>query len=372
MPKPNCAWVSTTGAQGSGLWALGKISCPQPRAPSPDPIGVLSRVVSLIVVTGCATPQYAMRGTPVPDESLEARAIERSISAAQAGEFQQQGAWPIGLEERVGGFAVQRLVDRLSAVTERAWLRYHAFLYQDHDPNAAALADGRIYISSGLMAYLAGRGPSTSLRAVVSEQSESNHGSRESELAFVLAHEIGHTVAQHLVKRYHTLERQQLLMSLVAAGAAAATRGASSGVQEAGQLATDAASLLADVANSGYSQSQELEADQLGIRYMIRAGFDPTAALDLLQDFARFDSPSPFLRTHPYVVQRRTDLQRYLADIGYASAPKASGGLAPRPPGDLAERVRPLRQAQALSPKDSISWKNLQRQIAQLEAQHAR
>ena len=295
-----------------------------------------------LAVIGCAAPQYAIRGTPAPDESTEAHAIEQSISAEQAREFERRGARPIGQDERVSGFAVQRLIDRLSAVTERSWLRYRALLYRDQDPNAAALADGRIYISTGLMSYLAQRGPSTSLRAVVSEQSEV-----EAELAFILGHEIGHTVAQHLVSRYHALEQQQLLMSLVAAGASAATRGAAG----AGQIAMDVASMLQDVANSGYGQSQELEADQLGIRYVIRAGFDPRAALDLLQDFARFDRPSPFLRTHPYVVQRRADLERYLTDIGYADR----------------SRAQQLRQAQALYPKESISWKNLQQQIDRLE-----
>ena len=335
MPKPNCVWVELT-ARGSGLRVPGNNHCPQPAAPSPQ-----LTVALVLILSGCATPQYAIRGTPVPDESPEALTIERSISAVQAQAFERQGARPIGLEERVSGFAVQHLVDRLSTVTERPSLRYRAFLYRAPDPNAAALADGRIYVSSGLMTYLSQRG----------RREERMPSDVEAELAFVLGHEIGHTVAQHLVKRYHTLQQQQLLMSLVAVGAAAAARGASTGAQAAGRLAMDVASMLQDVANSGYSQAQELEADQLGIRYVIRAGYEPTAALDLLQDFARFDSPSPFLRTHPYIVQRRADLERYLADLGSMGS----------------ERVRRLRQAQALYPKDSISWKNLQQQIDRLE-----
>ena len=133
----------------------------------------------------------------------------------------------------------------------------------------------------------------------------------------------------------------------------------------------DATSLLQDVALSGYSQDQELEADQLGIRYVIRAGFDPKAALGLLDDFARFDNPSPFLRTHPYTAQRRADLVRYLEetqrqDSGAGSAPvrQESGG---RPAGAVEEERRRLRQLQQLYPKGSVSWKNLQRQIDALD-----
>jgi predicted Zn-dependent protease len=301
----------------------------------------------ILVSAGCATPQYAVRGTPAPDESASALQIERTISAVQAEAFDRQGARLIGSAERLWGFEIQRIVDRLRRVTERPSLPYRAYLYPDEDPNAAALADGRIYLSTGMMRYLAGR------------------GSRPDELAFILGHELAHTVAQHLVKRYRTLQRQQLLMAVVAAGASAVTREASAGVQRAGRLALDAASLLQDVANSGYSQDQELEADQLGIRYVIRAGFDPMAALDQLADFERFDTPWPFLRTHPYIRQRREQLRRYLEDAGQL---RTGAGAQPqsRERGSE-EQKRRLQQLQRLYPPGSVSWTNLQRQIEALE-----
>ena len=294
-----------------------------------------------LAVAGCATPQYAIHPSPVPDESDSALAIERELSELQGRTFEQQGSRPIGWEESVRGFPVQQIVNRLSGVTERSTLAYRAHLYQSQDPNAAALADGRVYLSTGMLDYLAGRD-----RA-------------QDQLAFVIGHELAHTVAQHLVKRYRTLQQQQLLMELVGVGAAAVTRNASVGVQQAGQLALDAASLLQDVANSGYSQTQELEADQLGIRYVIRAGFTPEAALALLQDFSRFEQSSPFLRTHPYATQRRADLQRYLADIG-ALGPST---LAEGTPSAIEAKRRRLRDVQHLYPAHSVSWENLQRQL---------
>ncbi|MBI2495186.1 MAG: M48 family metalloprotease, partial [Candidatus Omnitrophica bacterium] len=215
----------------------------------------------LLLIAGCATPQYAVRATPVPEESVEALQIERAISAVQAQGFERQGARPIQEGERLWGFDVQSTLERLSRVTERPQLAYRAYLYQDRDPNAAALADGRIYLSNGMLSYLAGR------------------GSREEELAVIISHEIAHTVAQHLVKRYRWLQQQGLLMTLVAAGASAVTGDAGSSARELGRLALDVVSMLQDVANSGYSQDQELEADQLGIRYVMRAGYDPRAAL---------------------------------------------------------------------------------------------
>jgi len=297
-------------------------------------------------LSSCATPEYAIRSPTSPEESAATLHIERTISAYQAQEFEQQGARLLGWDEQRYGFSVSRLVDRLSRVTERATLHYRAFLYDDRDPNAAALADGRIYLSTGMLRYLASR------------------GSREEELAVVIAHELAHTVAQHLVKRYRLLQQQQLLMSLLAAGAAAATRDAGTGAQQAGRLALNVATLLRDVANSGYSQEQELEADQLGIRYLIRAGFDPYAVLALLADFERFETPGPFLRTHPYIATRRAHLERYLRE----TYPRTSPPSTVTPARDeVAERLRRLRQAQRLYPVGSVSWNNLQGQIDELE-----
>lgn len=293
-------------------------------------------------VAGCATPQYAVRTTPVPEESIEALQIERAISAVQGRQFDRQGARLIGRDERLWGFVVQRTIDRLSRVTERPTLHYRAYLYQDRDPNAAALADGRVYLSSGMLNYLASR------------------GSREDELAFIISHELAHTAAQHLVKRYRMLQQQNLLLSLVAAGASAITRDVGSSAQQVGQLALDVVSMLQDVANSGYSQDQELEADQLGIRYVIRAGYDPHAALALLSDFSQFENPWPFFRTHPYMAQRREDLARYLAEIGRLGPTLDSS---PRPHEEVETLRRRLRDAQRLYPPGSQSWKNLQEQL---------
>lgn len=188
----------------------------------------------------------------------------------------------------------------------------------------------------------------------------------EAELAFIVGHELAHTVAQHLVKRYRTLQQQQLLVGLVAAGAAVATRNAGAGAQQAGRWAVDAASLLADVAASGYSQEQELEADQLGIRYVMRAGYDPQAALALLEDFERFDNPWPFLRTHPYIAKRREDLQRYLVDTGHLGTQPLTSRSSPDRSAIEARKTL-LRKAQKLYPVGSVSWRNLQRQLDSLE-----
>lgn len=305
-------------------------------------------VLCSLVLAGCVSPQYAIREPPVPDESSSALQIERAISVYQAKQFEADGTRRISPNERLWGFDIPSIVDRLSRVSERPYLQYQTYLWNLEDPNAAALADGRIYISKGMLNTLASR------------------GSRADELAVIVAHELAHTAAQHLVKRYRMLQQQRWLLALVAAGTAAATRQSQAAqAQRTGRLVMDMAQLIQDVANSGYSQEQELEADQLGIGYVIRAGFDPRAALDLLQDFARFDSPWPFLRTHPYMRTRVDYLARYLQDRGLRAPASTSQ---PSSNQDVESRRKHLRQIQKLYPVGSVSWNNLQRQIEALDA----
>ena len=163
---------------------------------------LLPSAYCLLLTAGCATTQYAIRQTPVPEESASALEIERSISAIQAKEFEREGARPIGPEERLRGFQIPRVIERLSRVTERPQLSYRAYLYTDRDPNAAALADGRVYISTGMLDYLASRGSGADEPFdSASPRSGRMPSEVEAELAFILSHELAHTAAQHLVKR---------------------------------------------------------------------------------------------------------------------------------------------------------------------------
>jgi predicted Zn-dependent protease len=91
----------------------------------------------------------------------------------------------------------------------------------------------------------------------------------EAELASVLGHEMGHIAADHSAER----QNRGLLSQL-----GALVIGAVSG---SGQLAQLAGQVSQGVFLS-YSRNQEFEADELGIRYMAGAGYDPTASATLL------------------------------------------------------------------------------------------
>jgi predicted Zn-dependent protease len=102
----------------------------------------------------------------------------------------------------------------------------------------------------------------------------------EAELAFVLGHEAGHVAAGHAQQRERAENRavwQQLPWILLGGifggniGNAVATRGL----------------LTAKLQTLSFSREQEYEADTLGMRYMIAAGYDPSGAAEILAALTR-------------------------------------------------------------------------------------
>lgn len=99
----------------------------------------------------------------------------------------------------------------------------------------------------------------------------------EAELAAVLGHEVGHVAARHSARRQQTAQRNQLLGLL-----GTIVGGVLLDSPELARLSQQGSQLL----TLSYSRSQELEADQLGVQYLTRAGYDPKAMATLLASLA--------------------------------------------------------------------------------------
>lgn len=151
---------------------------------------------------------------------------------------------------------VDQVGQRLAAVSDRPELPYEFVVLNNSVPNAWALPGGKIAVNRGLLVEL---------------------GS-EAELAAVLGHEIVHAAARHGAKAQ---ERGLLLQ-----GALIATQITAADNQYAG-LIMPAAAVGAQLISQRYSREAELESDRYGMEYMARAGYDPTAAVDLQRTFVR-------------------------------------------------------------------------------------
>lgn len=165
---------------------------------------------------------------------------------------------------------LDRVGQRLAAQSEMPGLEWHFRLLDSDVVNAFALPGGYIYITRGIMAAL----------------------NSEAQLAGVVGHEIGHVTARHTAQR---ITNQQLASVGILAGMILSPE-----VARYGQALQTSAGLLL----LKFGRDDENEADALGIRYMVRTGYDPRevpATYDMLGRLssASGDAIPSFLSTHP-------------------------------------------------------------------------
>jgi predicted Zn-dependent protease len=125
--------------------------------------------------------------------------------------------------------------------------------------NAFAIPGGYVYVTRQLMALM----------------------NDEAELAAVLGHEVAHVAARHSAKRQSTAQRNSILgvLGQVLVGAVA-------GDSQIGGLLNKGIGTGTQLLTLGYSRGQETEADDLGVRYLARAGYDPAALSTMLRSLA--------------------------------------------------------------------------------------
>lgn len=173
---------------------------------------------------------------------------------------------------------------------------FHFFAVRDAALNAFALPGGFIGAHSGL---------------IIAAQTES-------ELAGVMAHEIGH-VSQRHIARMLGQQRQDVLLPLasmiLAALAASASSDAAMGVLMGGQG-------LAVQRQLNFSRHAEREADRVGFQIMEAGGYDTTGIVDFfrrLQNASKLygDFPAGLssLSSHPLTQERIIDMQARIREI---------------------------------------------------------
>lgn len=129
--------------------------------------------------------------------------------------------------------------------------------------NAFAIPGGYIYVTRQLMALM----------------------NDEAELAGVLGHEVGHVAARHSKRRQDAATRNAVIgiLGTVLGGMIGDQGGLLGGL---GGLLQNNSMQLAQIATLGFSRNQELEADQLGAQYLVKAGYDPAALASMLASLA--------------------------------------------------------------------------------------
>lgn len=260
------------------------------------PAGRMSIAAVLVLLTGCQIldqssidPEaFQPSSNPITVESVTrddrlariAREQHPRILATYGGEYSDPKL------ER----ALAKIIGSLTLDPENPDQTYRITILDSANINAFALPGGYLYLTRGLLAL----------------------ANDSAEIAAVVAHEMAHVTANHGIQRQQR-EAEEVLATRVVNDVLGGDRG--------GRLAL----LRGKLRLAQFSRNQELEADEIGIRSIGRAGFDPFAAARFLRSMAAYadwrsvdggGNPSlDFLASHPNAPQRIDLAQRHAREF---------------------------------------------------------
>ena len=163
----------------------------------------------------------------------------------------------------------QRLINGTAVKATPYEFKFH-LLADKQTINAFALPGGQIFITEALFSRL----------------------KSEDQLAGVLGHEIGHVVGRHSNQQ---MAKSGLISGIAQGVGVLLSDGHSNGGMQVAQM-------LGNVINMKYGRADENEADTLGVRFLVEAGYDPEAligVMQILKDSAGSGGQPEILSTHP-------------------------------------------------------------------------
>lgn len=173
--------------------------------------------------------------------------------------------------------------------------KFTVAVVKDSAVNAFAAPAGYVFVFTGLMLNM----------------------EHESEVAGVLAHELAHVTQRHIAKRIETGRAMSIATLLgVLAGFAL---GAATGAKEGGAAMMLGSQAAAQQAMLNYSREDEREADEVGMNYLVAAGYSPNGlphAFEIMQRmkiFKGYGSIPAYLSTHPDINERISYLSERVA-----------------------------------------------------------
>lgn len=193
---------------------------------------------------------------------------EMALGMQSAPHMAQQygGLYP---DQRAQAYVKQvghKIVDR--SVVSKSGYEFDFHLLADPNVvNAFALPGGQIFITLALFSKL----------------------QNEDQLAGIWGHEIGHVIARHGSER---MAKDELIQGVTGAAViAAGDYNSAQGIQ-----------MIAGMIGLKYGREQELESDDLGVRFMYEAGYDPNHMIEVMKILKAAGGPNrapEFQSTHP-------------------------------------------------------------------------
>ncbi len=251
---------------------------------------MLLRMVFLSVLCFSTLSMAQTNDIELPDMGLSADAIMSPQQEQQLGQavLRQLRRERELLEDPLISDYLNALGQNLVSYSDTPSQAFQFFMLPAQDINAFALPGGFIGVHSGLF-----------LRTQT-----------EAELASVLAHEIAHVTQRHMVRREEVMQNFSVPALIAALAAIAASAASGDGESAQAAMATSSAAMTQLMIN--YTRIHEQEADTIGMKTLVSAGFDPRAMpkfFEELQAVSRFQAGEvpEFLRTHPVTTNRIAD-----------------------------------------------------------------
>ncbi len=181
---------------------------------------------------------------------------------------------------------IKGLGDSLARVADQRNLDWHFAVVDSREVNAFAVPGGYIYVNRGLIE-----------RAATMAQ-----------VAGVIGHEIGHVTRRHSIKQMQKAQGANIGATLLCTLTSACNSG----------LAQSGISLGANLAFAKFSRTDEAEADEEGVRYVIKAGIDPQGIPEMFGILLKERKEQPasldrYFMSHPLEESRIADTQRMIA-----------------------------------------------------------
>lgn len=194
---------------------------------------------------------------------------------------------------------VQVIGNRLAKESPRTDVAYTFHVVEMAEPTAFALPGGYIYVSRGALLML----------------------NSEAELAGVLGHEIGHVAARHGVRRM-TLEAPFALAGAIMASAGGIIS------PRLGRALSAVPRLVGSALIHLYSQKQENDADEIGVKLAAMAGWNPGGLVSALRQLERGQEllagaprKAGFFDSHPTTPDRVARMEQLAHDTPWTAQP---------------------------------------------------
>jgi len=173
---------------------------------------------------------------------------------------------------------LQRVGDRISKVVfwDMPDADWEFVVFDQPQINAFAMAGGKVGVFTGLFKI----------------------AKTDDELASVIAHEIAHVTAKHV---HEKLSRELAVDTVGTVGSIGGLAGGASGLTVS--ALSQVYGLTTGISGFAFDRAKEKEADYIGLMYMARAGYDPQAAVRVIESLEAASANDPvqpaFLSTHP-------------------------------------------------------------------------